>query len=533
MAKLDDTAVLEIARHVGDAVPDDQAWARDLSGMTGGNPFFLLQILCALHESSCTLEDVADLDGTCYPDTIHETVRARVDQLSSQARQILEACAVLGTHFAFELVHATAGRRQMETMDGLDELVARQLLSEKAEEYGFRHEVVRGAVYGALGHSRRRLLHRRAAEALKRMRSDDVAALSRHFARGGQPEQAAEYALLAGQAAKAVYGHAEARIHFDSALALLEQAGPGLREAEEIEQNHRRRIVALQERGWVLRLLGEMDAYVRDLDKEAKLAEQLGDTRSLAHLRHRQAYAHRWFCRYDQALDTAEEGLRLSREVADRLLGEKCHREIGLAARESGDYEKAKEALEHALRLLADFHNAAYEVHLLGNLATLHWYLGEYNQSLELAQRALGLCDDAALAFHRRIPLGDIGAAASALGNIDLARRSLLESLAIARQVSDRTQQILCQLHLGWLEIRLAQPAQALERLKAGLALAEKIGSCTEQSWLLSGLAEAYRLAGHPKQASEHANRALALAREIRRPYDEALARRILAKLEE
>jgi predicted ATPase len=237
LRRLGDAAVLEIARHVSDAVPGDQAWARDITEMTGGNPFLLLQILWTLHESSCTLEDVAGLSDACFPDTIHDAVEARVDHLSAQARQVLEAGAVLGRDFTFEVVHFTAGRRQMETMDGLDELVARQLLREETEEYRFRHEVVRGAVYGALGHSRRRLLHRRAAEALERRRSDDISALARHYARGGQHEQAAEYALLAGQAAKAVYGHAEARIHFDRALELLEQGAAGLREAEEIAEN--------------------------------------------------------------------------------------------------------------------------------------------------------------------------------------------------------------------------------------------------------------------------------------------------------
>ena len=59
--------------------------------------------------------------------------------------------------------------------------------------------------------------------------------------------------------------------------------------------------------------------------------------------------------------------------------------------------------------------------------------------------------------LERRVPLGDIGAAAAALGDGELARRCLEESLAIARQVSDRTQEILCLGHLGWLEVQEGQ----------------------------------------------------------------------------
>ena len=73
----------------------------------------------------------------------------------------------------------------------------------------------------------------------------------------------------------------------------------------------RLQIEALQERGWVLRLLGEMEAYVHDQKEEAQLAEQLGDVPVLAYLHFRQAYTHRWFCRYAQARQAAEDGPEL------------------------------------------------------------------------------------------------------------------------------------------------------------------------------------------------------------------------------
>jgi len=116
---------------------------------------------------------------------------------------------------------------------------------------------------------------------------------------------------------------------------------------------------------------------------------------------------------------------------------------------------------------------------------------------------------------------------------VDLARRCLEESLSLARETADRTQKILCLLHLGWLCIRQKLPSEALQHLQAGLELAEKIGSCTEQGWLLCGLAEAHRLTGEPERARARAERALQLAKATGRPYDENLARRIMARLEQ
>ncbi len=560
LERLDEVAILQLLRHLGDSVLSDEALASRLYQATGGNPFFLLETLRALLESGLEREELDSLGdpsapprrGSGFvprlsprgqgsgqelplPGTIRAAVEARVERLSAKARQVLEAGAVLGRTFAFDTVHLTAGRREMETVDGLDELVARQLLMEQAAGYCFRHEIVREAVYRDLSTWRRRLLHRRAGEALEKSQPGDAAALSWHLERAEESGRAAKYALQAGQAARAVFAHAEARAYFDRALALLGQEAAHLQDPEAIAANQQLQLQALYERGWALRLLGDMEAYACDLQEVGRLAELLGDRRTLAHLRWREAYTHRWFCRYAQTLEAAEDGVRLSQAAADTLLEAMCWREMGRAARATGDYARAQPALERAVSLFVELDEAVHEIHSLGNLSTLHWYLDEHEQAMNLARQALARCDEAGLPLVRRLPLGDMGAAAAALGDVDLARRCLLESLTIARQIADRTQEIFCLGHLGWLCVKQKRSAKALEHLQAALTLAESIGSRAEQSWLLSGLAQARRLTGDPgthRQALAHARRALELAQASGRAYDEVLARRILDGLE-
>jgi DNA-binding SARP family transcriptional activator/tetratricopeptide (TPR) repeat protein len=533
---LEKAAVLQLLRHLARTletlrIQGDEALASRLRRVTGGNPFFLLEMLRTLIEPGRWLEDLVSLEDLPLPDTVRDAVEARVECLSSKARQVLEAGAVLGQTFAFNTVHLTVGRREMETIEGLDELVARQLLREQTSGYWFRHEIVRAAVYRDLSQWRRRRLHRRAGEALEKLRPGDAAALFRHFACAEESGRAAKYALQAGRAAKAVFAHSEACAYFDRALALLEEEAAHLRDPEAVAANQRLQIQVLYERGWALRLVGDMGVYARDSQEVARLAKALGDQHALAHLRWREAYTHRWFCRYAEAREAAEEGLRLSQAIADRLLEARCQREVGLAARTTGDYDRARAALERALSLFVELDEAVYEVHSLGNLSTLHLYLGEPEQALDLARQALARCDQAKLPLERRLPLGDMGAAAAAAGDVDLAQRCLLESLTIARQIADRTQEIFCLGHLGWLCVRLKQPAEALEHLQAALDLAESVGSCAEQSWLLSGLAEAHCMAGDLDGALAHARRALGLAQASGRAYDQGLARRILTGL--
>jgi tetratricopeptide (TPR) repeat protein len=324
----------------------------------------------------------------------------------------------------------------------------------------------------------------------------------------------------------------EARAFFERALALLQWEAVDLQDADAQAANQRLRVDALHERGWALRLVGEMETYASDLEQVARLADSLGDARVLAHLRWRQAYTHRWFCRFPEARAAASDGVGLSLEAGDRLLESMCRREVGLAARATGDYEQARAALEQALDLFVDLGETVYEIHTMGNLATLSWYDGDYEAALSLSRQALARCDEAGLALQRRLPLGDMGAAAAALGAADLARQYLEESLAIARETADRTQEILCQVHLGWLAVRLKRPAEALAHLQAGLDLAERIGSCAEQSWLLSGMAQAFRMIGDSAGAADNARRALAMAQKTGAEYDQRLARRILDKLD-
>jgi DNA-binding SARP family transcriptional activator len=530
---LDEAAVLQGIRrvHGGHPVPGDKAAAARLWAVTGGNPFFLLETVRALFESGQPMQALSSLEELPLPGTIVEVVETRVRRLSPRARQVLEAGAILGQTFAFELVQRTSGRREMETIDGLDELTARHLLMEQTAEYRFLHEIIQMAVYRGLSYWRRRVLHRRAAETLEELQPGNADALARHFARAEEPGRAAVYALRAGRAAKTLFAHVEARSHFDHALALLRQEASSLQEPDALAANQALQVDALYERGWALRLLGDMEAYARDLEEVARLAESLRDPRTLAHLRWREAYTHRWFCRYPQARQAAEEGLCLSQQTGDYLLEAQCWREIGIADRETGDYAGARSALERSLALFTDLGEVAYRIHTLGNLATLAWYLRDYPWSMEMAQQALAICEEAELPLQRRLPLGDLGAAAAALGDANLARRCLEESLSIAREIADRTQEILCLLHLGWLSIREKEPAAALQHLRAGLELAERVGSCTEQGWFLCGLAEALRLMGQRERAEAHAERALKMARATGRPYDQSLAHRILDQL--
>jgi predicted ATPase/DNA-binding SARP family transcriptional activator len=505
---LDDDETWRLMCSLGEEDPANKALSIRLQQATGGNPFFILETLRALRERAKLPGRSSNPESFPIPHSVRQVVKSRLKVLHPNSRQVLEAGAVLGQAFDCEAVLVTAGRGEMEVLDGLDELVARQFLLESATGYQFCHAIVREAVYTDLGLWRRCRLHRRAGLALEKLRPGDSNALAWHYEQAGEPGKAAAYLLKAGQAVRQIFAHREARLCFDRALALLEMEAKQLQNSPALADNQRLRIQALYERGWALRLLGQMDAYTKDLVEVARLVQALGDPRTLAHLHWQEAYNHRWFCRYDEAREAAQKGVHYSQESGAPFLEAVCQRELGMAAREEGDFAEAQAGLEKALQIFNTLQNTTYQIHTLGNLSTLAYRGQEPERALALARQA-----------------------AAELGDTEEALSELEESLSISKEIADRTQIIFCQGHLGYILMRAGQYEQALQHLQAALKLAQRIGSLSEQSWLQASLAEAYATSGAYEQAYKHAQTALEIAQACLRPPDAERAQGLLDKL--
>ncbi|HEY66429.1 MAG TPA: AAA family ATPase [Caldilineae bacterium] len=228
--------VLYLVRYLSGQASGAEQFSQRMHRETGGNPFFLLEILRAMFEAGILWEDdtgwstpvdeaTEDYRELPLPDTVIQAIRTRLARLSPQARQVAEAGAVIGRRFDMDLVQATSGRREDEVVDALDMLVARQLISEHEGVYRFDHDLVQTVVYRDLSHGRRRLLHRRAGEALERRQIDDTATLAWHYERAEQADKAVTYLLQAGDRARGLYAYPEAIRHYQRALALLKEQG--------------------------------------------------------------------------------------------------------------------------------------------------------------------------------------------------------------------------------------------------------------------------------------------------------------------
>ena len=95
---------------------------------------------------------------------------ARLDRLAP-VKEIAQCAAVIGREFDHQLLTAVLSAPEQELSDGLDQLVASELIFRRGAPpdatYTFKHALVQEAAYNSLLKSRRQQLHARIAQVLE------------------------------------------------------------------------------------------------------------------------------------------------------------------------------------------------------------------------------------------------------------------------------------------------------------------------------------------------------------------------------
>ncbi len=231
------TAVTELARGTGRD-------ASDLHRLTGGNAFFLTEVLAG---------------GGDLPATVRDAALARLARLGPQARAVAESVAVVPQRCELWLVEALAG------LAHLDEAVAGGVLVAHEDGVSFRHELARRAVEGTLPPYRRLLLHRAALAALLDRPAPDSARLAHHAELAQDPAAVLLHAPVAAERAARVGAKREAVAHWEQALRHCP------------ESDRERRADLLEEYAAAVFLLDGMAQSIAALEESLQIRRETGD----------------------------------------------------------------------------------------------------------------------------------------------------------------------------------------------------------------------------------------------------------------
>ncbi len=341
--------------------------------------------------------------------------------LDDAATDLLAAAAILGDSVDPDIAAELAGQ-----LDGapaaFDALTAAGILLEPPGDvpggrYRFADRATRAATVARLGLTRRRALHRRAADLLGvRLASTaaDPAAsaqVAEHLAAAGRPAEAAELHRRAGDAARRVSDHALASDQYHAAVTLAHPDQAGLYEAIGDVETLRGRYgdgLAAYERGAALADRGSLARFEHRLgslhlrraaaglaelhlaaalsglsDEPSVLRARVLADRSLVAVRRGDGRA---------AARLARASLHDARAIADAEGEAQAENLLAMLARRSGDIPAARRHLRRSLDRASRADGPGARIAALNNLALLERAVGNFEDALALTDDALRAC---------------------------------------------------------------------------------------------------------------------------------------------
>ncbi len=173
-----DTARLQLTGLTGAAVADlvaALAGGKPVGNLlrlavgAAGNPLYVTELVAALARgSSLTITEAgtAELVSGSAPSSLSAAIADRLGFVAGPAREALKAAALLGVEFAVPDLAIVLGRSVPELIPAVDEACAAGVLAESGHGLGFRHPLIRAALYDGMPAPVRAAWHRDAGRAL-------------------------------------------------------------------------------------------------------------------------------------------------------------------------------------------------------------------------------------------------------------------------------------------------------------------------------------------------------------------------------
>jgi len=355
---LSEAAVAALAGSTGRA-------ARQVHALSGGNPFFVAELLASADQA--------------VPPTIRDATLARAVRLSSAARAVLEVCAVVPNRIDRWLLAAT-----LEAPAGaIDECARTGLLAVEPDAVRFRHELARLSVESTLPAAHAESLHGRILRALLD-RGFDAAAMARivhHAANARDGAAVRKYAPVAAQHAARLGAHCQAFTHYATALDFTD--------SRDVDA----RAPLFESRAYEAYLTGEIETAVA-LRQEAlalrrqqrRVAEEGDNLRWLSRLN--------WFLgRRAEAIERAKDSIRALETLPPGPEIAMAYSNCAQLYMLSDEHEKAIDWGMRALELADRLSLTEVQIHALNNVGTAQLCAGDpvgwtnLERSLQLAQQ--------------------------------------------------------------------------------------------------------------------------------------------------
>ena len=537
LAGLDEAAVAELVTSLVGGRPDDKLLG--LADGAAGNPLYVIELVGALARSSgvaVTGSGAAVLTSDSAPGSLAAAIADRLGFVSGPVREVLRAAALLGVDFTVPDLAVVLGRGVADLVPAIDEARAAGVLAESGNDLGFRHPLIRTALYEEIPVPVRAAWHRDAGRALAEARAP--------------ADRVARQLLRALGGGAGGFGSSGELVDDWMLSWLADNADLLVTQAPQVAADLLRQAVSTSPAGSAQHvfLVGRLaDALYRvgnaaEAEQVAKRALAYAvDPDLLVDLHWTLAQCRMRVGRFDESLATLERALE-----SPRISARHRARLLVLAARTHsirGDFEKAGQVAATALEVASE--------------AGDNWAMGWALHVLTIVTGAQGHATDALPLFERALTVTEADPAltdlrvllqinmAVALGNLDRYQEAIgaaREALYLADQVGTVIRRVQAHTALAELLFDTGRWAEAMaevevlpEDVKEPMAACCDLGIAAVICFHRGDIAAARR---HLAAATPHAERTgsqvigpLALARVLDREHagDPAGALAVLA----
>jgi predicted ATPase/class 3 adenylate cyclase len=497
---------------------------------TEGNPFFMEEIVQALHEEGALARNGAvhltrALDALKIPATVQSILVSRIDRLPGAEKELLQTLAVIGTAFSLALAREVIKQPEDELNRMLNDLQLAEFIYEQPAvgdiEYTFKHALTQEVAYNSLLTERRKTLHERIGGVIETLHSDSlddhVDQLAHHYRRSANAAKAIDYVSRAAEQAVVRNAFNEAVVGYKDALTRLS----GIADQAERERRETALQVGL---GGVLSMANPAAAGIEDVYLRAReLCARSGDSEGLFSTLFGLRRTYSFQAKFSRALELCEEMLKIARDAGpSQQLS--AHVSAAQTLYFLGEFSAASQHLEQLGQ------PAAGATHLKASQVRRRMMIAEPRSRNALILVLLGYPDRAAqeereaLAYAREQPVSFAVAGAEYL-SVQLYyfmrdARKVREHGEVASRLANRygSAQLsgYAATFIGWVEALHGDPATGIKEIRRAMEQVESVGcrihtlqdalliECLlRQSEIREGLAAASHAVAHAHRTGE------------------------------
>jgi predicted ATPase/class 3 adenylate cyclase len=251
-------------------------------GRTGGNPFFVEEVLRSLVEDGTVFRtekgwDRKPIQELAVPNTVRTILKSRLSKLDPETLNVLVLASVIGSEFDFEVLREVTQIDEDKLLERLETALASGLVREPQRGvFRFVDNRIRELMLDDLSKIRRGKYHEKIAEAMEKVyaKSLDKHAelIASHAHEADDAERATRFSIMAGDRNRAIHAYEQAVNDYRRALDLINLEGGRDQEKAAI----------IEKLAECYRIAGQLQDTIRYYQEALEIFERRHDSKACA-----------------------------------------------------------------------------------------------------------------------------------------------------------------------------------------------------------------------------------------------------------